>query len=205
MFQGMIYNKHLIDQIGQTLHKKTIIDIGAHVGSFSFWFDFHCPGNTFYLYEPDKNTFDILQKNVWLNYKKKFHIFNICVAYKSGIVTFYSTSSKGQTQSSSILHRSANEDKYSINAKTLIDIITENKITQVDLVKMDCEGAEFDIILQAPTRLWAIVKAILFEYHDDISGKSHEQLVKSLKPFYNTIVVHPARYNKFRGTIFAKN
>ena len=47
----------------------------------------------------------------------------------------------------------------------LADIINRFSIERIDLLKMDCEGAEYGIVLQSPDWVWSRVGEIRLEYH----------------------------------------
>ena len=48
---------------------------------------------------------------------------------------------------------------------TLEDIFNEYKINQCDFLKMDCEGAEYDILLSTGGETLRKIKQINMEYH----------------------------------------
>ena len=49
----------------------------------------------------------------------------------------------------------------------------------VDLVKMDAEGAEFDVILNSSPADWSSVRAVVMEYHP-LAGARWESIVEFL-------------------------
>ena len=69
-----------------------------------------------------------------------------------------------------------------VQATTLTDIITENNIQQIDYLKIDVEGAEYDILSSCPPETLAKVKCMVMEYHEfDGDERSHRDLVSLLK------------------------
>jgi FkbM family methyltransferase len=54
--------------------------------------------------------------------------------------------------------------------KTLSSIIEENNIQKIDLLKIDCEGAEWDVLEGIKEEHWAMIKSIVIEVHD-IAGR----------------------------------
>ena len=46
---------------------RTIIDIGANMGSFAVYAALTCPNAIIYCFEPEKQNFEILKKNIAIN------------------------------------------------------------------------------------------------------------------------------------------
>ncbi|MBN1105220.1 MAG: FkbM family methyltransferase [Deltaproteobacteria bacterium] len=57
------------------------------------------------------------------------------------------------------------------NRKALIDVVspedvfTENAISSCEVLKMDCEGAEFEILYSTPTGVYNLIQTIALEVH----------------------------------------
>ena len=115
-----------------------VIDAGANVGMFSI----HCSPSSKIIYaiEPTPAHFNILEKIT-----KNFH--NIvpirCALWKRDEpLTFYLIA--GNTTTNSVYHPGG--DPITVMGQSLQTIIEDNNITHVDLLKMDIEGAEFEIL-----------------------------------------------------------
>ena len=57
---------------------------------------------------------------------------------------------------------------------------------RVDLVKIDCEGAEYDIILNSSLSCWDSVSCVLLEYHP-VPGHSWDELARHFEELGFTI------------------
>lgn len=53
-----------------------------------------------------------------------------------------------------------------VQAFSLEDLVEQQNFDSVDLMKMDCEGADYEILLNAPSQTLALVDRIIMEYHD---------------------------------------
>ncbi len=60
----------------------------------------------------------------------------------------------------------------------------------VQIVKMDVEGAEYDIILRSDPASWADVRAVVMEYHP-VDGHSLDELVA----FFAAVGLEPADHD----------
>ena len=69
------------------------------------------------------------------------------------------------------------DDSYEVNVITVDDILKDNNI-KADFLKMDCEGCEFNIILNSDLSNF---KDVLFEHHSEFTGKDYHILIEKLE------------------------
>lgn len=145
-----------------------IIDIGANVGDTPL--EFASMGLTVYGFEPVKELYDISLKNLNLNphFENRIYLFNNAVSYKKGTITIDSLGSVGGY---------IDEEQYDVDVITIDDIIKENNI-KPRLLKMDCEGCEFDIIRNSDLSMF---DEIIFEHHASFRDENYSDLVDILK------------------------
>ena len=55
-----------------------------------------------------------------------------------------------------------------INAITLQDIFEKHRLEKIDFLKMDCEGAEYEIIMNAPSSILNKIQKISTEIHEEM-------------------------------------
>jgi hypothetical protein len=65
----------------------------------------------------------------------------------------------------------------SIDCVSLADIFTDNSIPYCDLLKLDCEGAELEILKAAPAKTLSRIRRIRLEWHP---GYDLEELIRLL-------------------------
>ena len=53
-----------------------------------------------------------------------------------------------------------------VEAVSLAEVLRSSKLSSVDLVKLDCEGAEFDILLGSRPETVKAFQRIVMEHHD---------------------------------------
>lgn len=139
----------------------TVIDIGANIGCFSLLAA--KKGARVYAFEPDPWNFRMLKKNILLNdFSRSISAFNDAVWSKKGAIHLFDSCSDNLGGHSVIRQRNP-EEKTTVSCVTLDDIFRMNKIEECDFLKIDCEGAEYEI-------LWAAgcldrVKEIRMEVH----------------------------------------
>ncbi len=69
-------------------------------------------------------------------------------------------------------------DEKEINTITLQNIFEKYKIEKIDFLKMDCEGAEFEIVMNTPSIILDKIQKISMEIHEEIVPYTKEIMMK---------------------------
>lgn len=136
----------------------TVIDIGAHKGLVSCYIAKKYPKVKVYAFEPVKENYEALLKNIELNNLSNVIPHNLAVTKDGRDVEIFTdpyNNSGGST-----LYGNGNSQK--VKSTTLEDIFKKYKIEVLDLLKIDCEGAEFEIL---DTPLLASIERLRGEFH----------------------------------------
>jgi FkbM family methyltransferase len=156
-----------------------VVDIGGHIGGFAVRAARLAHRGQVYAYEASSRNFALLEKNRKMNNAQNLHIHKKAVAHQTGKMKFFTPSDNGALGS---LLQETDSPMETVQATTLTDIITENNIEQIDYLKVDVEGAEYDILSNCPPETLATVKHIVMEYHEfEGDQRSHQDLVNLLK------------------------
>jgi len=146
-----------------------IIDIGAHIGSFSAYLSRSMEADQpmVYAVEPSKDNFRLLLKNVELNNFKKIKCFNLAIGDNNGygyidLTKDFDAFTINET-GDSISGSSKNSEKCQI--VTLESFCQDEGINAIDLLKMDCEGGEHKIFNQSLKFIKEKVRSIFVEVH----------------------------------------
>ncbi len=173
-----LYEKYYAIKSGDT-----VIDIGASIGAFSVLAASR--GASVYAYEPTPRSFELLKQNVALYSNVK--IFNLAVSGKRGSVTL--EEAPGGDEGNTMLNSASTRPHFSASAITLADVFKENGIRRCDLLKIDCEGAEAEILEQTPQEIFERVENIAMEYH-----KNAGRLIELLQVNYEIIETNGGDY-----------
>jgi len=189
---------------------KVIIDIGAHVGIFSIFAARKFTGTVVYSFEPDPRNFKLLVKNIHLNgLESRIFPFQLAVSSQGGVRNFFR--SRYRPTSNSIFEKNLSEkgeyEEVRVESRTLEEIFRNENLDRCDILKMDCEGAEFEILLSAPFSVLRRVGRITMEYHDGVAGHNHQDLSRFLRAHGFMVRVRPPRDDlKFSwGSLVATN
>jgi len=117
-----------------------VFDLGAGIGWFTLVMS-KLVGSTghVYAFEPDPNSFKILQENVELNNIKNVSIFQLAVSNKTGVAKF--SLIKNKPGANVLESRSKTENRIDVKTTTLDEFCREHNV-KIDFLKMDVEGSE---------------------------------------------------------------
>lgn len=159
--------------------KNAVIDIGGHLGFFSLYASLLNPEVPIYCFEPHAGNFELLKKNLKENRVRNVTAKNLAVSDKIGEVDLLI--SKEDLNHSIVYAIEPTDEVQKVQTITLEKILSRHDLGQIDLLKIDCEGAEFLIIEDSPPEVFDKVSHIFLEYHDWAPGGDHRRLKKFLE------------------------
>lgn len=155
---GVVY---LAREYGEVSTGWTVIDIGANIGIFSLYAA--RAGATVIAYEPMPENYRRLTDNVGRNSLggpiKSMHQ-GVAGCTEKRILHVSGTG----TGHSLVIDADASSG-VEIDCVSLADVLTSNRIVRCDLLKMDCEGAELEILESASHEVLAAIERIRMEWH----------------------------------------
>jgi FkbM family methyltransferase len=167
--------------------EDVVVDIGAHIGAFAVRAARLAHRGQVYAYEASSSNYALLMKNRQLNGLENLHIKNRAISNQHGMMPFYTVAENGGLGS---LVQTTNDSREQVQAMPFTDIISENAIERIDLLKVDVEGAEYDILLNCPEDMLSRVQRVVMEYHEFRGEeRSHRDLVKLLEAHGFRVVV----------------
>lgn len=148
-----------------------IVDCGANIGMSVLFFKMLYPKSIIYAFEPNPLAFELLQKNIAQNKLNNVYVENVCLAGEEGKVQFYFSKEDISSLVSSIRKERGGDKSYEVNAKKLSQIV-KNK--SIDMVKMDVEGAEFDIIQEMlDNKTLSYPDKYIIEFHHNLMNSKY--------------------------------
>jgi FkbM family methyltransferase len=157
----------------------TILDVGANVGSFSAFAAARYSDARVVAFEPDPCNFTMLEHNANLN-PGRFEIVNAAVSDQSGEGIFVGGDADRHTTGGHLVtHASGPHQKVAVIS--LKDAFSRLAVSHCDLLKLDCEGAEFAIVYNSPDDVLARISQMVIEIHQSVKpGQSQADLAHFL-------------------------
>ena len=157
----------------QNLKDFIVIDIGASTADSSVYFAMK-GAKKVYGVEPMKESFDIATYNVNINnLESKVHLINAALSNKTGKVELTVSSQNPNANSlnptetvktSGIIYDSIRV----VETISLREIYSQFNLTRIDLLKMDCEGCEYEVLQNIEQEILSSIDNIVLEFHDGI-------------------------------------
>lgn len=134
-----------------------VVDIGANIGMFSLYvYDI---AKVIYAIEPILNAIEPFCETIRENRLDKIRLFTLAIGPKTG--KGYMNIVEPDIAGGSFLNKDGHREVYEM---TLNDFCKREGIDHIDLLKIDCEGGEWDIVRTTDFNLLRIDK-IVGEYH----------------------------------------
>lgn len=161
--------------------EKVVVDIGAHIGCFTALAAER--GARVLSFEPLPANFAILERNVKRNNIRNVQLFQSAVSSKYETRALYLPDNDAHTGRSS-LQVARDARRIEVSCLPLDDVIRENRLQCIDLLKIDCEGGEYEILFAASMESLKMVQSIVIE-NEPITyqalGGDRESLIKHLR------------------------
>ena len=162
-----IIGKKLEYWIPPVVDPKVILDIGGNIGTTSVYYGHMFPNAKIYTFEPVPENYEILQKNIagFPNITG----FNVGLGHEDTIAKIYTYSDNDNTGGYSLYNNlEVDKDKYQeITVKKTDTFLKEIGVEHVDLIKIDTEGAEYDILTSMSQDMLSKARWILGELHGE--------------------------------------
>ena len=155
-----------------------VFDIGANIGIVSV---LQARRNAVvYAFEPNPDCYRRLLKTIAVNaLEGKIHAFNLAVSDLVGIGEMQLEKKGGTTGGKVVVGGTAKLSNAAVNVTALDKMVPALNVTQIDLLKIDVEGAEVEVLRGAAQTL-LLTKRIILEYH---SRALLEEVEAILKPY----------------------
>ena len=178
-----------------------IVDIGAHIGAFSLLFVAKRKLSKAYAVEPAEETYSVLEQNILDNSLGDTIIpCKIALNDRSGKSILYHDLESGNWGHS--ISNKLSDSFEEVHTESPDHFFESRKIERCDLIKFNCEGAEFEIIESMSKKTVKKIKTWIVLYHEDINRNGdHSKIINKLKKF--GFIVNHIRVDGKRGWITA--
>lgn len=142
-----------------------VIDAGAHMGCFTLLAASMAPDGRVFSFEPEPANFELLSENVRLNGFGHVKIFSRAVGGSAGPRALHYSRNPDTTGGHSLLGNG--EPSITVDCTTLDRIVADHALERIDFLKLDCEGAELELLRAASPGSLAKLRRGALEVHSE--------------------------------------
>jgi FkbM family methyltransferase len=172
---------------------RLVIDVGASIGDFAVLAARSFPRALVIACEPHPHTFRVLERNVIRNGLRNVDARRMAVGTKPSYVL------RRGTRAAESRVEGDGSTGQSVAALPLSELVAGR---HVDLLKVDCEGAELDVLESAGEQLCR-VRRVAVEYHDRLLEGSGARTIGLLREWGFETAQVPDRYDHKLGYVYA--
>lgn len=140
-----------------------ILDIGGNIGVASLYLNKLFPQARIFTFEPFIDNYNLLLQNTAAVTNISPH--NIAIGAQDGEINIYIHDNSNFGGITIIDNNNLSAKKNVVRCRSLNSFLAEQNIQQVDLIKIDTEGAEYEILTSMDERYLREVKWIIGELH----------------------------------------
>ncbi len=145
---------------------KTIIDIGSHIGVFSVYAAGKAKHANIWAFEPEHSNAELLRRNIEVNHLEgRMQAIESAVGATDGTVTFHVSFEQSASGGHSVYDYTSHGKAITVPSVSFSAWLDREKIEVIDFLKVDCEGAEYDIFYGLRDDQMARIRFIAMEYH----------------------------------------
>lgn len=157
---------------------RTIIDGGANIGLTSVFFANKFPNANIVAVEPEKENFQILQKNT--NSYSNISLLNAGIWDHN---TFLSVVDEGKGNNAFTVKEVPVNTENAIKALSVYEIMKQQDWSTIDILKLDIEGTEKNIFEKNYESWLPFVRVLIVELHDRMIEGSSEAVFNTISKY----------------------
>jgi len=151
---------------GETIGSgATVVDVGAHIGAFSLLAGRRVgPKGRVLAFEPSPKTYALLERNLRANGLPWIKARPVAIADADAEVDLYVADDPGNNPSADTLTSRPGRRAVRVRTLRLDDVLAEENVERVDVLKIDAEGAELRV-LDGAAKTLARTRRLVMEVH----------------------------------------
>ena len=181
-----------------------IVDVGAHAGFFTLYCRVLNKKVKIFAIEPEVNNIAALRAHLKMNAVKNVELASGALAAESGERVLKISRDSHNHKLTPGTFGGNTTDGIKVTSWSLKDFCLQYKIKVISLLKMDIEGAEFEIFESLAPEDYLLFKNVILEYHNN-KIRNFRTIETLLRENGFGVQVFPSKFDKHMGFIFAKN
>ena len=177
-----------------------IVDVGAAFGDFSLSVAKRFPRARVVAFEPHPSSYKLLEENRSANNIANIELHNVAVT-SDPTVTTLTIPLASDPGNFFVSNSQTSTNGIEVQCVQFEEIL--RSLGHVDFLKMDCEGAEYDILMKLSPQSLTRIKRVALEYHDEVTRFSHQDLKEFFEKSGYTVTIQRSPVHPEIGFLFA--
>lgn len=161
-----------------------IIDIGANVGYFSLYAFKNFKNPKVIAFEPFPANFKLLEKHKEVNSLDSLILDKRAISGTESLLKInYNPNEDYSVGASVVVSKPGVSSSLEVEAISLKALFDQYEVARCDLLKVDCEGAEYNILFNTPDEVYNSIDKIVIEMHEWVPKEegTPDQLISFLE------------------------
>lgn len=167
------YESEGVELLRTLIHRDSIVyDLGANIGYFTLLFNKY--SNKVYSFEPIPANLDLIKLHISANAIDNVEVFPYAITAKDNVLEFPLIENHSAfTYKRESKNFSLDRRMLKVEGRSLDSLIHERNLLPPTLIKIDVEGAEFDVLQGA--------KETIMKHHPTLLLATHESQIKGIR------------------------
>lgn len=159
---------------------KLILDCGGNIGCSAVFFANIYPSAQIYSIEPERGNFELLKYNTF--FYKQVHPINSALWGKD---TYITVKDVGAGAWGFMTSETTADDPRAFKTVTVSQLLAQSGFDEIDLLKIDIEGAEKEVFAAPDVDEWlSKVKVLTIELHDRMKRGCSYEFFKAMSKYH---------------------
>lgn len=177
--------------VPQEVAPSVILDIGANIGAATLYFAQRFPQAKIYAFEPVPDNFALLEKNI--AGLPNVTALPVALGSQDGVLEIALAHDRNFGSFSFFSEQAEGTSKFPVQIKAVAPYLAELGIARADLIKIDTEGAEYDILTALNPEMIKSARWIIGELH----GIRDFEALAYLAPWFDIGMKKPVTKNLY--------
>ncbi|WP_246027983.1 protein arginine N-methyltransferase [Paenibacillus xylaniclasticus] len=179
---------------------KFIIDGGANVGYASLWFANAYPDARIVAIEPEQSNYDMIRYNT-----RPYEQIKVIQSGLWHTDTYLTIKDVGLGKWGTMVEESDKPTSESFKAVTIQSILESSGFDEIDILKIDIEGAEKEVFSKGYENWLGKVKVLIIELHDRMKRGCSQALFAAISKYDFAFMMKGENIILVRGDIFYRD
>lgn len=156
-----------------------VLDVGAHIGSFMIWLTAHKTVGEAHCFEPEPDSFNLCRFNLARQASVRVNMAALGGKARRSAI-FIDPKAHARSTIIEGMGRDANTESADTMVLSLADWMASHQNTW-DLLKMDCEGAEWEILRACPEVFLRFSVIVAEIHHDPVENRTSADFATAIQ------------------------